>query len=70
MTQADVVAALKEHGELTKDEIAEHANANPHTIAQSIVRLKHKHDIEEVPIRIKRRGPPIYKYRLKEGEGE
>jgi len=67
MTQTEVLAALKKHGELTVPEIAEHTNANPHTVAQSVVKLKRKHEIEETPIKDRKRQGPLYKYRLKGG---
>lgn len=66
MSQAEVVAALKEHGEMTSKEIAEHTGSPLNTTRQSISRLKRKHEIEDIPVEGRKRPGPFYKYRLKE----
>lgn len=64
MTQADVIAALKKHGELTRIELAEHTGINPDTLRKTLRYMKRNGMIEseEVP---KGRGSRPHKYRLK-----
>lgn len=65
MSQAEVVAALEKHGPMTKDEIAEHINAEPWTVVQSIARLRRKGKIEDIEIKDRKKGGALFKYRLK-----
>lgn len=70
MTQADVVAALKEHGEMTRGEIIERTGINPSTLNKNMTLLRRKHEVEIVPIAGRKRGEVQSRYRLKEGRGE
>jgi len=67
MTQDDVLAVLKEHGELTADEISERSGIPTYTIYNNLSKLRRKRDIENVPIEDRKKGGPQFKYRLKGG---
>lgn len=65
MGQADVVAVLKEHGELTSKEVASHfPNIPIMTIRHNLVHAKRAGLVEMRKFDIKG-GGGVYKYRLK-----
>lgn len=64
MTQADVIAALEEHGELTANELVEHTNTSRSAVYNYLSKLRRKHEIENVPIE-RKKGGAQHKYRLK-----
>lgn len=69
MTQAEVIEVLKEHGDLTVNELIEHTGMNRSTLRKYISKLMRKHEIEGVPIEGTNNREPRYKYRLMAREG-
>jgi len=63
MTQTEVVAVLKKHGAMTKEEITERTGINPTTLNKTLTYMRRSGTIESE--KVPKKGKP-YKYRLKE----